>query len=92
MCALNFQTFLFTLKKIDFVKVIPSGRSVSMIESDSWSTDNWLIYTIRAFSPRGDYPVMIASHIFPRGEKSIFILMASKWSHDNWLLFALFNL
>ena len=35
MCALNFQTFLFTLNKIDFVKVIPSGRSVSVIESDS---------------------------------------------------------
>lgn len=32
MCALNFQTFLFTLSKIDFVKV--TYRSVSIIKSD----------------------------------------------------------
>lgn len=32
MYVLNFQTFLFTLSKVDFVKV--TYRSVSMIESD----------------------------------------------------------
>lgn len=80
MCVLNFQPFLFTLSKVDFVK--GTYRSVSMIESDIDLLIALNLYCEGFFLTGKPSNHDCLSH-FSSGEECIFTLMALKWSQCN---------